>query len=959
MKLPHRLLAVVALALLPISALQIFNALQREKQQTEQTYAEARRLLQLIEDEQRATVSGIHRLLATLRQTPAVAQGDAGTCQPLMDRLRAEYPSYLDIYVTDRQGTVTCASDRKVLGVDLSQRVHVRTALAGGGFFVGNHIVARKIERSALPFSLPYRAFDTGEVSGAVIALLDAAWLESHLAGKPLPPTAILTVADREGTIIAQAPHRSEAVGSKLSRESLALLNRSGPGVERVKGADGLVRLVAFSPVDDTLEGVFMSVGVDEEAALGDIRRGRDGALALLAVVAACTAAAVFWIGRRYIEDPAALLAGAADRWRSGDLSARASVPATAVEFAELADDFNAMADSLDARGRELRASEGQHRAVFETAVDAMVVIDEQGTIHGSNPAAATIFGYSEAEMLGRNVSMLMADDHRAGHDGYLKNYLRTGSRRIIGIGREVMGRRSDGTLFPLELSIAEWRGLDGGRYFTGIMRNISSRRAAEREVEEERSRLRRVIENAPFPAIVHADTGEVLHVSRAWLDITGYSREDLPTMEAWAERAYGGTRNGTLTEIDRLYSLDRPVDEGEYMIRTAEGKKRIWAFRSAPVGGEASGRRLVVSMAADITERRDSEERLKLLMREVDHRAKNALMVVQSIVQLSRSEDPVRFTEAVEGRIQAMSRAHSLLAAARWSGADLRHLLMEELTAYGGGDRLLLEGPPVSIRPEATQAVSLALHELTTNAVKHGALSDGAGRVRVSWTLPRPEEILCILWEESGGGADRRRTRPRGFRFRAAAPGGGVAAGRSPGNGLAPGGPVFPDLPARRYLAGGRGEGSLAAGQRGAGLQAGRPCRPPGAGGRGRSPHRDGDPAASGGSRLRGAGSRRTGRGRARPAAVGTAGRRRAGCQPVRRHGRSGGGHPGGHGRALPVLHRLPQRRHRRRAPSQGSGAGQAGQCQQPAGGGRRPDLGGRAGRLDRGVTRETSRSG
>lgn len=754
MKLSHRLLAVMALALMPISALLIFSALQRERQQTEQTYAEARRLLQLIEDEQRETVAGIHLVLATMRQIAEVAQGGAGTCQPLMDRLRTEYPPYLDIYVTDRGGIVTCASDRKALEVDVSHRVHVQTALAGGDFFIGTHVVTRTTGRNALPFSLPYRSLDAGEVSGAVIALLDTAWLESHLARKPLPPTAVLTVADREGAVIARVPHRPEAIGGKLPPEFLALLNRSDTGVERVRGADGLDRLVAFSPVGDRLEGLFTSVGVDEEAALGDIRRGRDGALALLAVIAACTAAAVLWIGRWYIEDPAALLAGAADRWRSGDLTARAAVPATAVEFAELAEDFNAMADSLDARGRELRASEGQHRAVFETAVDAMVVIDEQGTIHGSNPAAARIFGYSGAEMLGRNVAMLMAGEDHAGHAGYLGNYLRTGVRRIIGIGREVEGRRSDGSLFPLELSIAEWRGLDGGRYFTGIMRNISARRAAEREVEEERSRLRRVIENAPFPAIVHADTGEVLHVSRAWLDITGYTREDLATIGAWAERAYGEARGATMADIDRLYALDRPVDEGEYVIRTAEGNKRIWAFRSAPVGGDSSGRRLVVSMAVDITERRDSEERLKLLMREVDHRAKNALMVVQSIVQLSRSEDPVRFTEAVEGRIQAMSRAHSLLAAARWSGADLRHLLMEELAAYGGGDRLVLEGPPVSIRPEATQAVSLALHELTTNAVKYGALSDGEGRVRVSWALPEPEEILCIRWEEVGGPA-------------------------------------------------------------------------------------------------------------------------------------------------------------------------------------------------------------
>jgi PAS domain-containing protein len=153
---------------------------------------------------------------------------------------------------------------------------------------------------------------------------------------------------------------------------------------------------------------------------------------------------------------------------------------------------------------------------------------------------------------------VIKAFSRKAYHDGYIGNYLRTGIRRIIGIGREVEGRRKDGSLFPLELSIAEWQGQDGQRFFTGIMRNITARRTAEREVEEERNRLRRIIESAPFPAIVHAEDGEVLHISRTWLDITGYSREELTTMDDWVARAYGpmgsDLKNSIRTDIERLY---------------------------------------------------------------------------------------------------------------------------------------------------------------------------------------------------------------------------------------------------------------------------------------------------------------------------------------------------------------------------------------------------------------------
>jgi CheY-like chemotaxis protein len=97
------------------------------------------------------------------------------------------------------------------------------------------------------------------------------------------------------------------------------------------------------------------------------------------------------------------------------------------------------------------------------------------------------------------------------------------------------------------------------------------------------------------------------------------------------------------------------------------------------------------------------------------------------------------------------MARAHSLLADARWSGADFQRLLTDELAAYAD-DRVALSGPPISLRPEATQAVSLALHELATNALKHGALSQEDGQLSISWSYANSGEALTIQWQESGG---------------------------------------------------------------------------------------------------------------------------------------------------------------------------------------------------------------
>ncbi|HSD26523.1 MAG TPA: PAS domain S-box protein, partial [Vicinamibacteria bacterium] len=116
-----------------------------------------------------------------------------------------------------------------------------------------------------------------------------------------------------------------------------------------------------------------------------------------------------------------------------------------------------------------LRDSEARLRAVFDTVVDGIITINESGTMESVNPAAERLFGYSAAELLGRNVSMLMPDPYRREHDSYLESYRRTGQRKVIGIGREVVGLRKDGTQFPMDLGVSELS-LGGRRMFTGLV---------------------------------------------------------------------------------------------------------------------------------------------------------------------------------------------------------------------------------------------------------------------------------------------------------------------------------------------------------------------------------------------------------------------------------------------------------------------------------------------------------
>jgi len=156
--------------------------------------------------------------------------------------------------------------------------------------------------------------------------------------------------------------------------------------------------------------------------------------------------------------------------------------------------------------------------------------------------------------------------------------------------------------------------------------------------------------------------------------------------------------------------------------------------------------------VTVDITDRKSAEERQNLLVREVDHRARNALAIVQSIIRLTRAESKEAYIAAVEGRITALSRAHVLLSQSRWQGANLSRILDEEFAPYrrNDSDKVVASGPEVFLEPATAQIVALTLHELATNAAKYGALSSSAGRVTLTWRLA--PDRLSMRWIESGG---------------------------------------------------------------------------------------------------------------------------------------------------------------------------------------------------------------
>ncbi len=200
---------------------------------------------------------------------------------------------------------------------------------------------------------------------------------------------------------------------------------------------------------------------------------------------------------------------------------------------------------------------------------------------------------------------------------------------------------------------------------------------------------------------------------------------------------------------------------EAEFRINRPNGETR-WCVGTAAATVDKDGHVVRVSgVTIDITERKLAEQRQNLLAQEVDHRAKNALALAQSIVRLTRGEDVRAYIAAVEGRINALARVHTILSLSSWQGAGIRRLVDEELAPYSIADQIALCGSEVQLQPATAQTLALALHELVTNSAKYGALSTLAGQLSINWETKGG--VLLVTWEEKGGPPVRKPT-AKGF---------------------------------------------------------------------------------------------------------------------------------------------------------------------------------------------------
>ncbi len=232
---------------------------------------------------------------------------------------------------------------------------------------------------------------------------------------------------------------------------------------------------------------------------------------------------------------------------------------------------------------------------------------------------------------------------------------------------------------------------------------------------------------------------------------IFGVDANFTPTLQAIQRAVHPddlGALNAALADLSESNSASRL----ELRVVRPNGEIR-WCAAAAVAGFDRNGVMTRVSgVTTDITDRKDAERRQALLAREVDHRARNALAIVQAIVRMARADSIENYVQAVEGRIRALAQTHELLSQSRWEGADVSLIVSEEIAPYrsGGTGKIRTEGPSVLVAPETAQSIALTLHELATNAAKYGALSSSSGELDICWS--HGDGQLTLDWHERGG---------------------------------------------------------------------------------------------------------------------------------------------------------------------------------------------------------------
>ncbi|PZO00908.1 MAG: histidine kinase [Alphaproteobacteria bacterium] len=316
----------------------------------------------------------------------------------------------------------------------------------------------------------------------------------------------------------------------------------------------------------------------------------------------------------------------------------------------------------------------------------------------------------------------------------------------------DTVHRRRDGTLYSVSVRLQLFEE-EGDRVFYAAIQDITARQKVESDLRDVTRRVDAILDNTTMSVFLMDDRQQCVFMNKAAEQLTGYTFAETAgrPLHDVIHHSYPDGRPFPQSEcaIDRAFP-DNAGTQGEEVFVHKDGSFYPVAFTASPVRDDRANVVGTVIEVRDISEDRRNREARDLLMREVDHRARNVLAIVHSLVHLTRADDLANYKTILTGRIDALSRAQTSLASRRWEGGALHDVVQDSLDALCPADRVAWEGPPVALSPEQVQPISMLLHELATNANKYGALSTDEGRVSVTWRAQDGQ--LRLSWQETGG---------------------------------------------------------------------------------------------------------------------------------------------------------------------------------------------------------------
>jgi PAS domain S-box-containing protein len=403
-----------------------------------------------------------------------------------------------------------------------------------------------------------------------------------------------------------------------------------------------------------------------------------------------------------------------------------------------------------------LQASEAKCAGILAIAGDAIVTIDANYRITLFNEAAEKIYGYSQAEMVGQPIDLLIPARFRLVHQQHIGRFASSSdTARRMSERQEVIGRRKTGDEFPIEASISKLD-IGGERYYTVVTRDISHRKQTERALAERNAQLALAAKAALVGSYAYDVETRMLQFSEGYAAIY-----DLPegTCEMTGNQRRALVHPEDLQRLDSVRSQAFEQRRGEFSLeyRNILPKRGVrWIESRSLVLYDSNDRpERLVGVNIDVTERKRAERQQQALNAELDHRVKNVLATVSAIISQTQeaSRSPADFVAALNRRIESLAGTHELLSRSHWHGVPLAEIIRRELAPYGATNTDI-GGPDVTLKAGATQAVASVIHELTTNAAKYGALSKPTSRLSIQWQwlANGSHDRLIIEWQETDG---------------------------------------------------------------------------------------------------------------------------------------------------------------------------------------------------------------